>query len=207
MLGLLLLSATTNAVNFMDGINGITALHALVWGVLFSVVLRSGSSIELVALALALAGAATAFLPWNLVAARAFLGDSGSYLVGGVVGLLSLNALIVAGPVVALCPLAIYAADTGSTLLRRLMRRAPLAQAHHEHTYQRLVDLGWSHLQTAALVVAATAVCSALALLARGGPPPLQAACAALTVGLCVGYLAIPSVVQIRRGRADEFRP
>ena len=205
LFGVLLIATTTNAVNFMDGVNGITALHAVVWGGTFGLVLAPSGSNELTATAFAMVGAAIAFLPWNLVNARAFLGDSGSYLVGATVGLLSLGSLVAAGPVVALCPLGIYAADTGATMLRRVRQRAPLAQAHHEHAYQRLLELGWSHFQSAGTVLVGTLLCSLAALMARGRTTPGQMLCLAATVGVCAIYLAIPRIFESQQAKRGKL--
>jgi UDP-N-acetylmuramyl pentapeptide phosphotransferase/UDP-N-acetylglucosamine-1-phosphate transferase len=204
-IGTFLLTATTNAVNFMDGVNGITAEHAAIWGVVYSTIILRVAGDGSVDLGAALVGAAVAFLPWNVVNARAFLGDSGSYLVGGVVGLLAMGTWLATGPIVALCPLAVYAADTGATVLRRQRAGEELTQAHHEHTYQRLLDLGWTHAKCAGSVSVATLLCSVLAVVAAFRPGTPQFVPLLGTLAICGVYLGLPHLIETRAstGRGD----
>lgn len=160
VLGLACLPVTVNVVNFMDGINGITGLTVGVWGV---VALAAGTEYDAAALAMVgavTAGAAFGFLPWNAVRARVFLGDSGSYLFGALVGvgvLLGLQGQVPA--VILLAPLSIYLVDTTWTLVKRALRHEALLAAHREHVYQRLVaDAGFSHLGAAALATGLASV-------------------------------------------------
>lgn len=73
-----------NVVNFMDGINGITSLTMVVWGVTARAVGTDRDVPTLALLGGVAAGSAFGFLPWNAPVARLFLGDSGSYLFGAV---------------------------------------------------------------------------------------------------------------------------
>lgn len=177
-----------NAFNFMDGINGISALSAVVsagWYVYLG--LEVGDA-ALTAGGAALAGASVGFLPWNAPAAKVFLGDVGSYGLGMfIAGLMLMSIAAGVHPVLAVAPLLLYFADTGWTLIRRARRRASWMEAHREHVYQRMCDRGLSHLSVAALV----AVFSALVCLVFAGLP---LSVAGLTSGaLLCGYLSLPS--------------
>ena len=151
-----------NAFNFMDGINGISGLHA----VLFSVVLATQflllDEADLALVALALAGACAGFLPFNFPNARVFLGDVGSYFVGGLTSGLAILAISYgANWVITASVFGYYILDTGSTLALRIFHRRNLFEAHREHAYQLLVRSGWSHARTSG----ATALLSLFALL------------------------------------------
>lgn len=139
--GLVLVPLIVNVVNFMDGINGITSLVVMLWGITAAVLGIAYRSPSLSVLGTLAVGSAAGFLPWNAPKAKLFLGDVGSYLFGTLIGcgiLLGVNEGV---PVfVAVAPLSVFLIDAGTTLLRRLLRRAPLIQAHREHVYQRLVD-------------------------------------------------------------------
>lgn len=192
--GALLLPVTVNAVNFMDGINGITALNMVVWGL--TAMFAGRSTGALVVLGAVAAGTALGFLPWNAPTARLFLGDTGSYFFGGLVGIgILLGARQEARPLLVAVPLAVYLADTGVTLVRRARRRAPLMTAHRDHAYQRLVDGAMlAHLPVATLTAAIAAVVTlAWALL------PVAVAASVTAVAL-VGYLASPG--PLSRSRA-----
>jgi UDP-N-acetylmuramyl pentapeptide phosphotransferase/UDP-N-acetylglucosamine-1-phosphate transferase len=142
--------AVINAVNFMDGADGMAAGTALVVLVTLAEAFGvSGHSLVVLAVAVAV------FLPFNL-GKRLFMGDCGSHLLGAVIAVTVLIApsvfwLVVAG----LLP---FAVDTASTLLMRAWRRAPFWQAHRDHAYQILMRSGWSHLRVSALYTAASAL-------------------------------------------------
>jgi UDP-N-acetylmuramyl pentapeptide phosphotransferase/UDP-N-acetylglucosamine-1-phosphate transferase len=195
--GALVAPVTVNAVNFMDGINGITGLTMGVWGVATFAAGRAHGAEDLAVLGALAAGAALGFLPWNLPVARLFLGDVGSYLFGGLVA----AGLLVAwssGANVALvaAPLALYLADTGSVILSRIRRGEPLFEAHRQHVYQRLVwQLGLSHSVVASGVALLALAITGVWLL------EVPALSLALTLLLCAGYLATPSVLCRRAAR------
>lgn len=196
LLGALVVAAIVNAVNFMDGIDGITGLSMAVWGL--SAVLLAGShhATLLLPIGSVTLGASVGFLPANLPRARLFLGDVGSYLFGGLVSLGLLVGWCEHVPVVALvAPLFVYLADTGLTLTRRALRRMPLLSAHREHVYQRLVsDCHLSHLVVAAYVAITSAAIGGCWLIAS------YWIALPISLALLLAYLFSPRLV--RRVRA-----
>lgn len=186
-------AACTNAVNFMDGINGITGVSAAVAGgwYVWNGIQASDDLVTL--LGAAVAGSALGFLPFNAPRARIFLGDSGSYLLGGS---LAACAFLLwrdgAPPLVALAPLVPYLADTGATLVRRALRRQPLLSAHRDHVYQRLAS-GRPHVPVA-LGVAGVALLCCLVSLAFPGWSSLP-----LLVAVVTAYLLSPRLVGAQR--------
>lgn len=167
LLGAIAMPVLVNAVNFMDGINGITALTMSAWAV---IVLLAGSTGAAVALAALTLGGALGFLPWNLPRARMFLGDSGSYLFGGLVTLALMHEQAGGGyPLIVLAAMVPYLIDTGLTLLRRAARGERLTAAHREHLYQRLSrSPGWSHGRVAGLMAVAALAFGSLAVVTVG---------------------------------------
>jgi UDP-N-acetylmuramyl pentapeptide phosphotransferase/UDP-N-acetylglucosamine-1-phosphate transferase len=193
------LTGYANAFNFMDGVNGISAVHAALAGVVYAI---AGTRYGLPALAVTgavTAAAAASFLPWNARRARIFLGDVGSYGLGGLLGAASVVAL--AGgvpPEVAVAPLALYLADTGATLARRCYRGEPWYRPHRTHVYQRLTDLGWSHPRVTMVTAAASAAVCGCALAAAGSGLATRIGLDALAVAVLAGYLAAPSLLGAR---------
>lgn len=181
--GALAFPVIVNVVNFMDGINGITGLTALAWGV-------TGAGGGAPTVAALVAGAAAGFLPWNLPGGQLFLGDSGSYLFGSLIGSGVLSTSSAREAQRLLVPLLPYLADAGLTLCRRHLHGEPLLVAHREHAYQRLVhEAGLSHAQVAAghaVVVAGLGLvaqrCSAPVATATGVVVALAWACAPVIV-------------------------
>ena len=145
LIGGVLFPVLVNAVNFMDGINGMTSSTLAAWGVCgcwgHSEI---GERRVFVPASLAL-GSSLGFLPWNVPDAKMFLGDVGSYLFGGLVAsavlLEAVDGRSVTRAISTLSPLSLYFADTGFALLGKVVRRQPLTGAHRNHVYQRLADL------------------------------------------------------------------
>ncbi|MFF5182083.1 hypothetical protein ACFY2Q_29085 [Micromonospora sp. NPDC000316] len=203
------LTAYVNAFNFMDGINGISAVHAILAGLVYAALGVLRDLPLLTASGSLIAAASLTFLPWNAWVARVFLGDVGSYALGGAFGALAAYA-IVRGipPEAAVAPLALYLADTGWTLLRRIRNGEAWYRPHRNHAYQRLTDSGWSHQQVTALTAGIGATVAACLVAASFSGPLLRAALDVTAVAILAGYLAAPAWLAAQRsGPPTDERP
>jgi len=190
------LTGFVNVFNFMDGINGISSLHAVVSGIAIAGVGLWLGSFSVVGGGLVLAVAAANFLPWNAVRPRIFLGDVGSYGLGAVLGTLAMYALIEGAPAEAvLAPLAVYLTDTTWTLLSRIRAKQDWLSPHRSHVYQRLTLLGWSHLRVASLTALLSVAVSALGAASLLGSTFLRVFSDGVAITLLVGYLAAPQLL------------
>lgn len=211
--GALIVASCTNVANFMDGINGISGLHGLAVGCLYAVVGVLTGVGWLTTGGILLAAVFTAFLPWNILKPRMFLGDVGSYLLGAATASLALGALLSGvSPVAVFGVAAIYIADTGLTLLARLRAGAQLTQAHRDHVYQRLTDAGFTHLQVAAGVTILSLVTGAAGLLALDSAPVPTAMAIMIILAICALYMSAPVLVkhtppQARVSRQQQQEP
>lgn len=180
-----------NAVNFMDGIDGITGLHVTLAGGYLAVLTFDDDLVTVPAAALA--GAAVGFLYWNVVRRRVFLGDGGAYFAGALLALLvAVAAVRGVAPLVAAAPFAVYLADTGTVLVRRAIRLENLSMGHREHVYQRLVTRREvPHLTSAGFTVSCSAACAlaALAVDREWISPAIAAGIVVVTLGV---YLTSP---------------
>jgi UDP-N-acetylmuramyl pentapeptide phosphotransferase/UDP-N-acetylglucosamine-1-phosphate transferase len=159
-----------NAVNFMDGANGVSMGMAAMAaaGLAASAAFIGAWNVAL--LASALAGALAGFLVWN-VAGRLFVGDTGALAVGAVLGALSLELVRLRPDLVLLPPLLLlpFLSDVLLTLFWRMKHGKSLFTAHRDHTYQIAMKAGLRHWQVAlvhavwALNAAAVAAIAALA--------------------------------------------
>ncbi len=156
-----------NAVNFMDGANGL-AMGSVTVGLLalcaISVSHGSGAGI---ASSLAGAGALCGFLFWNFPGGKLFAGDSGALFTGALAALVSILVVHRTGlsplvPAIIFFPLL---ADTLLTLIWRAYRRHSLLDGHSEHIYQILIRGGMSHAEIALTYWAAMAVCGGIGFL------------------------------------------
>ncbi|HEX2274889.1 MAG TPA: glycosyltransferase family 4 protein [Acidimicrobiales bacterium] len=194
------LVAFANAFNFMDGINGIACSCAIVSGAAWWVVGDAADVPLLAGGGIVAAAAALGFAPFNVLTARTFLGDVGSYFLGAWLALLAVVGLGEGAPPEAvLAPLALYLADTGTTLLRRVARGERWYEAHADHTYQRLVKAGWSHVATAVTVGVLMLATATLGMLAFSDSGAVRAAGDVGILAVTAGYLSLPALVSSRR--------
>jgi len=110
--------------------------------------------------------ASLAFLHWNWMPARIFLGDVGSNFLGFALAVLAIwsengrAAPAILWGVAAM----VFVVDATITLFRRLARRENVVEAHRSHAYQRLVQAGWSHARVSAGVLALNLALGGLAV-------------------------------------------
>lgn len=181
--------AFVNAFNFMDGINAISALVAMVasgWFVL-------NAPDDLRVLGWVVAAATGGFLLFN-VAGRVFLGDVGSYALGSL--LWSMTVLLLnsgVGVAESVTPMALYGVETAVAVVLLVRSGGRPGQAHRLHAYQRLVDRGLTHLVVA---LAAAGVLVLMLVAVRVVSPSWLGV--VLALGLAAAYVSSPSVV--RRG-------
>jgi UDP-GlcNAc:undecaprenyl-phosphate GlcNAc-1-phosphate transferase len=154
-LTILWLTGFANIFNFMDGINGLAAVTAAVYSGFFSVFGAWQGRPDLTAASLVVVGGCLGFLPYNVPKARTFMGDTGSLLLGIVLAVLVVQ-LVQHSPNPAsliglLLVCSVYLWDSGYTLLRRLWRGENIFRAHRSHLYQRLAQLGLSHVRITGL--------------------------------------------------------
>ena len=130
----------TNAMNFIDGLNGLAAgVSAIACLVLAAVGAWLGAPFLYFA-ALILLGGLLGFLPFNFPHARIFMGDVGSQFCGFLLAVLSIAAgrFEAVELSVAVVPMLLAGVlfDVAFTLLRRFLAGETLAQAHRSHLYQ-----------------------------------------------------------------------
>ena len=216
--------AIVNAVNLVDGLDGLAAGMVAIASATFFVYMVSSDSLFGDASAAALlscvtAGICVGFLPWNFYPAKIFMGDSGAMLLGMLVAIATISGVgrnpvppsggdlaVIAIPVlVPLLVLAIPFLDVALAIVRRAWRNTGLGQADKEHIHHRLMDIGHSHRRAVLLMYLWSGLISASAL-AVGLIDGRLAAGAVLT-GAIVLFLvtALPRLTDGRR-LAGEVR-
>ncbi|MDP2695046.1 MAG: glycosyltransferase family 4 protein [Gallionella sp.] len=141
----------TNVYNFMDGSDGLAGGMALFGFGSYGVGAWLGGSEMFALLNFSVAAAALGFLFFNFHPARVFMGDAGSIPLGFLAAVFGVSGWQ-AGywpfwfPLLVFSP---FVADATVTLLKRAWRGERLSEAHRSHYYQRLVQMGWGHRNTA----------------------------------------------------------
>jgi len=146
----------TNAINLLDGIDGLVSGVTAVLATSLSVIHVLSNDIVPALLTLCLAGACLGFLIWNHAPARIFLGDSGSLTIGIVLACTSVIALFDAGatrasPLLSV-PLILFALpvfDTLRVMVTRILKGTSPFKADKNHVHHHLLALGMDHRQAA----------------------------------------------------------
>jgi UDP-GlcNAc:undecaprenyl-phosphate/decaprenyl-phosphate GlcNAc-1-phosphate transferase len=167
-----------NAINFMDGLDGLVTGVALIASVTM-VIVSWWHHQYLVAITMcALGGAAAGFLPFNYNPARIFMGDGGSLFIGFVLASAAvMGTEKIAVGISLLVPLLVLAlpiVDTARVIVQRVSKRAPVFDADRSHMHHQLLDFGLSQRQVVNLIYFVCFVLGAIAIvLSRPGGPHL----------------------------------
>lgn len=183
--------ACTNAVNLMDGLDGLAAGISLVSALSMLAASALAAEPAVTLLLAALAGACLGFLPFNMYPAGIFMGDVGSQLLGYLLGTVSILGLFkLHAAVTFLAPLlamALPLTDTVFAFCRRVLRGQSPFRADRGHLHHRLLALGLSQRQAVALMVGASAALGLLAILLAGNSPALRAGCLLFALAVFAG--------------------
>jgi UDP-GlcNAc:undecaprenyl-phosphate/decaprenyl-phosphate GlcNAc-1-phosphate transferase len=223
---ILLSVLTINAMNFIDGLDGLAAGVSLISAVavfVYSYHLAGGGFSGVTAppalLAAVLAGACAGFLPHNFFPARVFMGDSGSMVVGLLLAAATTTATTSTDPATLqsfgavplflplLIPLAVLAlpfVDLLLAVVRRVSKRRSPFSPDKKHLHHRLLELGHSHRRAVLLLYfwSALVACAGVGL-TYGHDPWLV-----LTVIIAFAVLGVAvSLVPTLRGRFRRPRP
>jgi UDP-N-acetylmuramyl pentapeptide phosphotransferase/UDP-N-acetylglucosamine-1-phosphate transferase len=206
---LLAIGWTANLYNFMDGSDGLAGGMTIFGFGAYAVAAQLSGAAPFAALCAAIAAAAAAFLVFNFHPARLFMGDAGSVPLGFLAAALGLSGWSrgywpIWFPLLVFAP---FMCDATLTLLRRLLRRERVWQAHREHYYQRLVRMGFGHRGTALIEYAAMAACAGIALAARRESPATQAAAVAAAAAGLIGVAVWVDLRWTRHTRAAGGAP
>jgi UDP-GlcNAc:undecaprenyl-phosphate GlcNAc-1-phosphate transferase len=221
-LTLLGLVAVMNVVNFSDGIDGLAAGVCAISAVGFSVIAFDLHEDAAGILAACIAGAALGFLVHNFHPASVFMGDSGSNLLGLLLGAvivegsLKTNALIAL--VVPLVILAVPFLDTGFVVAKRIKYRRPVYRGDSNHFHHRFHRMGFSQRKTVGYLYAWTTTMTGLAVALRfipysesnghlnAGWAAVMGALLLIGLGASVYLVYVLEILKLRRLRAWQLR-
>lgn len=224
-----------NAVNIIDGLDGLAAgIVAIGAGAFFLYALKLSEVGLLLAgnvgplVAVVLLGMCIGFLPWNIHPARIFMGDGGSLLLGS---LMAASTMAVGGRtsdpfsgqtfffyaplVIPFVILGVPILDTLFAIVRRASRRQGLATADKDHLHHRLIRLGHGHRRAVSVLWAWTALLSGFVLWPvynEGSgdaivPAGVVGLGALLYISLQPGFARPPDRRQADRRRVDHGAP
>ena len=159
----------TNAVNFIDGLDGLAVgVSGISTATMLVIALLLGEESVAVVLA-ALLGACIGFIPYNFNPAQIFMGDTGSTFLGFVLASISVQGLFKMYAVISfMVPFLILGVpffDVSFAVIRRLAKGQNPMTADRGHIHHRLIDMGLSQKQSVAIVYMLTGVLGLAAVL------------------------------------------
>ncbi len=162
----------TNAINLLDGIDGLVSGVTVCMAIALAVINALTGNVVVALLTVSLAGACLGFLPHNHSPAWIFLGDSGSLTIGGVLACVGIISLFrdngqAASPLVSV-PLILFGLplfDTLRVMFKRWRRGASVFHADTSHVHPHLLSFGPKHRQASWLLYGVALVTGTSAVL------------------------------------------
>lgn len=151
LMALLIAVWLINLYNFMDGSDGLAGGMAFFGFGMYGIAAWLAGNQSLSWMNFCIVAASAGFLFFNFHPAKIFLGDAGSIPLGFLVAAMGVwgwqqGSWAAWFPVMVFSP---FIFDATITLIKRSIRGEKITQAHREHYYQRLIQLGWGHRNVA----------------------------------------------------------
>ncbi|OHB66379.1 MAG: hypothetical protein A2V70_18960 [Planctomycetes bacterium RBG_13_63_9] len=145
-----------NALNLLDGMDGLTSTVGLLTAAMLAIIATNMGNGHVAVIAIVLAGALAGFLIYNLPPASIFLGDSGSMVIGLVLGVLGIQGAMKTSTTLAITVPAVIMSlpmfDMVLALVRRRLTGKPFDTADRQHVHHRLLDRGLTQWQTLCII-------------------------------------------------------
>lgn len=154
--------AITNAVNFIDGLDGLAVgVSGISTASLLVIALMVGEKNVAILLA-ALLGSCIGFIPYNLNPAKIFMGDTGATFLGYMMACLSVQGLFKLYAIISFAVpfliLGVPIFDICFAVIRRVAHGQSPMQADRGHVHHRLIDSGFNQKQTVGITYMLTAL-------------------------------------------------
>lgn len=158
----------TNAINLIDGLDGLAAGVSSIALITISGMAIFKGDVFVSSLALIVLGSTLGFLIYNFHPAKIFMGDTGALFLGYIISVLSLlgfKNVTMISLIVPVIILGVPISDTVFAIIRRLVNKQPLAEADKSHLHHCLLRLGYSHRQTVLIIYGLAALFSVSAVI------------------------------------------
>jgi UDP-GlcNAc:undecaprenyl-phosphate GlcNAc-1-phosphate transferase len=214
--------AIINVINLIDGVDGLAAGVCVISAITLAVIALSLDRYMAGVLAAITAGAALGFLRHGFPPASTFMGDTGSNLLGYLLGIVAVAGAVKTNAVVALFfPLLVLTLpilDTGFVVAKRLKYRRPIHVADTSHFHHRMVRIGFSQRRTLVYMYSWGVVMAGLALALRFLPysddhgnfdaawTAVVALCGLVALAASVYLVYVLEILKLRRFRLRQLR-
>ncbi len=163
----------TNAVNLMDGLDGLAAGSTAIMALSLAYVayihgIRLGMMPVCIAFC-AVAAGCIGFLPYNFSPAKTFMGDGGALYLGYMIAVLSvispLKRATMVGAIIPMLVLAVPIFDTAFAMLRRLLRQESIMKADRGHLHHHLMAAGFGQRRSVLIIYGIVGIMGVVAVL------------------------------------------
>jgi UDP-GlcNAc:undecaprenyl-phosphate GlcNAc-1-phosphate transferase len=197
----------TNALNLIDGLDGLAGGISLVAFAGFSVLAYLNGQSELLFLSIAFGGAVAGFLLYNWPSAQLFMGDAGSLFLGFSIAFLSIAITqthgSVVSPVIPLLFLAVPIADTVMVMVIRMMKGRSPFHADRTHIHHILMRAGFSKTASVLIILIISSIFTLLGILGTIYKVPDHMLFLAFTVYFVLNMVFF-RIYPLRLARRDE---
>lgn len=189
--------AITNAVNLIDGLDGLAVGVATISSLTMLVIAMLVSDSLVALMMAALAGSCIGFLPYNHNPAKIFMGDTGSTFLGFVLATVSIQGLFkfytIISFAVPFLMLGLPLFDTCFAILRRVSKGQNPMSPDRSHVHHRLIDMGFNQKQAVAILYVISAILglSAVVLTTSGALKAMVLLCALCLAGLIAARVSM----------------
>jgi UDP-GlcNAc:undecaprenyl-phosphate/decaprenyl-phosphate GlcNAc-1-phosphate transferase len=212
--------AMINVINLIDGVDGLAAGVCAIAALTLATIALSLDRTAAGVLAAIVAGASLGFLRHGFPPARTFMGDTGSNLLGYLLGVIAVQGALKTNAVIALfLPLIVLTVpilDTGFVVAKRLKYRRPIYRADRWHFHHRMANIGFSQRRTLAYLYGWTLVMATLALALRFVPysddhgnfdvlwSTVMVVCGLVAIAASVYLVEVLEILKLRRVRLRQ---
>ena len=185
--------AITNAVNLIDGLDGLACGVSTISAATMLVIALLVSELDVAVMMAALAGACIGFLPYNFNPAKIFMGDTGSTFLGFIMATVSVEGMFkqytIISFVVPFLMLGLPIFDVCFAVVRRISHGQSPMQPDRGHVHHRLIDMGFSQKQAVGvLYVISTILGLSAVVLTAGGAEKAMVFLLAMGVAVAVAW-------------------
>jgi UDP-GlcNAc:undecaprenyl-phosphate GlcNAc-1-phosphate transferase len=195
-----------NSINLVDGLDGLASGIVAIGALSLALFGLTDGNYLLAALATVLFGSVVGFLPFNFLRHKTFLGDSGSMLLGYMLGVVAIAGSWFSGEST---PIALVLAcaflpilDTVTTILRRYRKGQAIFLPDSMHLHHRLIRFGLSPRRTVLILLALTLFFAGQSLVLFGGLRALV-----LTTSLAIVFVVLQIHQQRKHNQSDKSDP
>ena len=202
--------AITNAVNLIDGLDGLACGVSAIGSMTLLVISLAISDGPVAILMAALTGGCLGFLPYNMNPAKIFMGDTGSTFLGFILAVVSIQGLFKLYTIISFAVpflmLGLPIFDTCFAFIRRIAHGQSPMHADRSHVHHRLIDMGLNQKQAVAVLYMISAILglSAVVLTTSGPVKAMLLLMALCFAGAIAGHIFLSNNRKEREREEDR---